>query len=165
MADTRSGQLHGHGHAHAQAVPAPPAPVEGDGVSYRGIIWFLVILAVTTLVCQGLMWGMLRWEIHRANAQDRPRPPMAEPAVHPELVQGRIDTGTATPAPALLVDEPTNLQLFRKQEEEALSTYGWIDKNAGTFRIPIDRAKELLLQRGLPIKGATPEPVQAKKGK
>ena len=37
---------------------------------------------------------------------------------------------------------------MRLREEETLSTYGYIDKNAGTVRIPIDRAMELLVATG-----------------
>ena len=55
------------------------------------------------------------------------------------------------PAPALLVQEPVNLETLRAHEHEVLTTYGWADKNAGTFRIPIDRAKDLLIERGLPV--------------
>ena len=43
------------------------------------------------------------------------------------------------------------------QEDQTLSTYGWIDKNKGVVRIPIDRAIELQLQRGFPTRK---EPVQ-----
>ncbi len=43
MADTK----HVHG----------AAPIEGDGVSYSGIVWFVVILTVTTVACQLIVWG------------------------------------------------------------------------------------------------------------
>ena len=43
---------------------------------------------------------------------------------------------------------------FRAHEHEVLTTYGWTDKNAGVVRIPIERAKDLLLERGLPVRGA-----------
>ena len=42
--------------SHVHANP----PVEGDGVSYRGIVWFVVILAVTTVFCQFTVWGMFK---------------------------------------------------------------------------------------------------------
>jgi hypothetical protein len=29
-------------------------------------------------------------------------------------------------------------------------TYGWIDRNGGVVRLPIDRAMDLVLERGLP---------------
>ena len=43
---------------------------------------------------------------------------------------------------------------FRQRENAELSEYGWVDRNAGTVHIPIEQAKELLLQRGLPSRPA-----------
>ena len=37
-----------------------------------------------------------------------------------------------------------------------------MDKSAGTVRIPIDRAKALLLERGLPVRAAGSETPAAK---
>ena len=129
------------------ATAASSGPTEGDGISYRGIVWFVVILAVTTLVCQGLMWLMFDIEQSRAAATDVARAPLAAPA------------GTRPPQPNLLtlepempLGEPSNLQRFREHEDAVLTTYGWVDQNAGTVRIPIDRAKALVLERGLPTR-------------
>jgi len=116
-------------------------PVEGDGVNYAGIVWFVVILTATTVFCQLLVWGMFRVMEHRVAQSDPPRAPTAAPA------------GTMPPPPNLLLDEPANLKRFRDSEDTILSTYGWIDRNAGTVRIPIDRAKDLVLERGLPARG------------
>ena len=113
-------------------------PVEGDGISYRGIVWFIVVLAVTTAICQVLVWGIFEVMAGRVEAADTPRSPLAAPA------------DATPPQPVLLLDEPTNLRDFRADEASRLTTYGWIDENAGTVRLPIDRAKELLLERGLP---------------
>jgi hypothetical protein len=41
---------------------------------------------------------------------------------------------------------------FRLQEEQTLHSYAWVDKDAGTVRIPIDRAMQLIAQRGLPVR-------------
>jgi len=124
---------------HSTGAPAAPvAPTEADGVSYRGIVWFVAILVGTTLVCQILMWGMFVLFDRQVARADTGRSPMAAPM------------GQPAPAPNLLTDERGNLQDFRTNEDRTLTTYGWIDKNAGTVRIPIDRAKELLLQRGIP---------------
>jgi hypothetical protein len=135
MADTK--------HHHA----APSGPVEGDGVSYSGIVWFVVILTVVTVVCQLLMWGLFAYLDKRQDASDVARSPFAAP-------QGQLP-----PPPNLLTDEPVNLLQYQRSEDTALGTYGWIDKEAGTVRLPIDRAKELLLQQGLPVRAATPPPV------
>ncbi|PYX87325.1 MAG: hypothetical protein DMG68_12200 [Acidobacteria bacterium] len=38
----------------------------------------------------------------------------------------------------------------RLKEEEILNSYGWVDPKAGVAHIPIEKAMELLAQRGLP---------------
>jgi hypothetical protein len=37
-------------------------------------------------------------------------------------------------------------------EEKSLYSYGWVDEKAGIVRIPIERAMDLLVQRGLPVR-------------
>ena len=38
-----------------------------------------------------------------------------------------------------------------KKENEVLGSYDWVDQKNGVVRIPIDRAMDLLAQRGLPV--------------
>ena len=133
------------------------APVEGDGVSYSGIVWFVVILTVTTLVCQGLMWVLLKTFQYQATVAEVS--PVAAATEH-IATEGRVyptvtSIGSTTgPQPRLLVNEPLNLKTFREHEHDVLTTYGWADRSAGKVRIPIDRAKDLLIERGLPVRGA-----------
>ena len=125
-------------------------PVEGDGVNYRGIGWFVIILAATTVFCQVLVWGVFEWLDARAVANDTTRSAVSGPLVQPAIVDGRIAGSSNRPGPAMLVSEPTNLEAYRAKETAELDTYGWVDQNEGIVRIPIERAKELLLERGLP---------------
>jgi hypothetical protein len=37
------------------------------------------------------------------------------------------------------------------REDLLLSNYTWVDESKGTVRIPIERAMELIAQRGLPV--------------
>jgi len=41
-------------------------------------------------------------------------------------------------------------QRLRAEEDAILTTYAWADQKAGFARIPIDRALDILVQRGLP---------------
>ena len=144
---------------------APLPPVEGDGISYSGIFWFLVVLTVTTLFCQALVWGMFELMEHRVAASDPARPVLAAPQGSPTIEGGHIASGTLDPPPpALLVNEPIVLHEFRQSEDQTLSSYAWIDKAAGTVRLPIDRAKDLVLERGLPFRepAAVAAPATAK---
>ena len=38
-----------------------------------------------------------------------------------------------------------NLKTLRDEADKALTTYGWIDKNKGVARVPIERAMELIV--------------------
>lgn len=124
-------------------------PVEEDGVNYQGIIWFVVIMAVTVIGSALLMVGAFKWFEYGVAQADTPRAPLARPQ------------GQAPPGPGLLrlesgspqLNEPGNFEAFRAQEEALLHGYAH-DAATGTARIPIDRAKELLLERGLPARSA-----------
>jgi hypothetical protein len=37
-------------------------------------------------------------------------------------------------------------------KEQELTSYGWINEKAGAVRIPIDRAIDLLISRGVPVR-------------
>jgi hypothetical protein len=123
---------------HAQA------PIESDGISYRGIIWFLVILTATTLFCQALVWGMFEVMEHRVASSEAARAPLSNPIGH------------NPPAPNLLTNEPANLHEFHAKEDARLSTYGWAEPATQTAHIPVERAKDLVLQRGLPVRATAP---------
>jgi FAD/FMN-containing dehydrogenase len=56
------------------------------------------------------------------------------------------------PDPKLEENERGQLYGYRLRQEETLYTYGWADEKAGTVRIPIESAMELLVQRGLPVR-------------
>jgi hypothetical protein len=41
---------------------------------------------------------------------------------------------------------------LRTNWDKQLNTYGWVDEQNGIVRIPIEDAKRLLIQRGLPTR-------------
>jgi hypothetical protein len=63
------------------------------------------------------------------------------------------------PKPRLEVKGSADLARLRAAEEADLNSYGWVDRSAGTVRIPIDRAMQLLLERGLPDVGGGQTPL------
>jgi hypothetical protein len=66
----------------------------------------------------------------------------------PQLARERESTlGTR-----LQVDAQNELREMRAAEDTVLNSYGWVDKNAGIVRIPVDRAMEILAQKGLPAR-------------
>ena len=141
-------------HHHSEAIP-----VESDGISYKGLIWFTGFLAGTTVVIAILMTGMFKLMEYRNDADQPQRAVMANPPMQrppgPNLM---AEMSPQTPGAVLGPSEPLNLQMFRETEEMMLTTYGWLNEATGTVRIPIDRAKQLLLERGLKVQGQTPAP-------
>jgi len=67
------------------------------------------------------------------------------------------DPNPLPPAPRLQVVPRQELQELRAHEEEILHNYRWIDRNAETVGLPIDRAIELLAQRGVPTREEAPK--------
>ena len=128
-------------------------PVEGDGIHYRGLIWFLAVMALTVLVSQGLMLGTFKWINSHLRSTDTARSPLAIPAGQHPPQPNLLYQSTGTPES----NEPGYLRQFREKEEHALTSYA-LDKATGTARLPIEKAKELLLERGLPVRGAAPAP-------
>ena len=147
---------------------APVKNVEGDGINYRGIIWFVVVLAIVTVTCQLLIWVVFRTMQQNQTLAEAPALPLAPAAEARQAVEGRVYPDMVAigqpggTAPQLLVKEPENLAALREREQETLTTYGWADQAAGAYRIPIDRAKDLLIERGLPVRGQAPAPAAGK---
>ncbi len=56
------------------------------------------------------------------------------------------------PVPRLQVDPKQDLARTIEEQKQILESYGWADQGTGKVRIPIDRAMDLILQRGLPVR-------------
>ena len=54
-----------------------PARTEGDGISYRGLGWSMVLLTVFTLFCYALVVGLFKFMESRAVAGDTVSSPLA----------------------------------------------------------------------------------------
>lgn len=98
-------------------------------------------LVITCVVVWLAMMGLFKFTMSSLGDRDPQVSALARPA------------GEAPPGPRLLTNEPQNLLEFRQREAQTLDHYGFVDEAAGTVHIPIERAKELLLQRGLPSRG------------
>ncbi len=113
-------------------------------LSVRGILWFGVgllamgacaLIVSTAVLVVSSKQGGISYQYPPANLNNAPAPTLP-PEPRREAVPGE------------------QLQQLRSHEDQLLNTYGWIDQKAGTVHIPIDRAMDLLLQRGLPSRPA-----------
>jgi hypothetical protein len=60
------------------------------------------------------------------------------------------------PQPRLQRTPPIDLVGVMHEERDRITSHGWVDKKAGIARIPVDRAMEILAQKGLPRVAAPP---------
>lgn len=54
------------------------------------------------------------------------------------------------PGPVLQANPAVDMRRFREQEQRKVSTYGWVDERRGIVRVPVERAMEMVAERGLP---------------
>lgn len=67
---------------------------------------------------------------------------------------------TAVEPSGLTDDTSPELMIARREQAETrLNNYGWVDKEAGVVRIPIDRAMALVAENGLPVGGEGTEEI------
>ncbi len=81
-------------------------------------------------------------------ADHRPAPGTAERS---PLAEERLP-----PEPRLQAAPPADMKAFRAHEDAILNSAGWVDEAAGVAHIPIEDAKTLLLESGLPVAGTKP---------
>lgn len=138
------------GNNHQHDAPPPGATHETKDVNAFAVGLFGVCLAVLCVVAVILLIGLFRYFDKQEAATHAPAE--APAAAMPGL-----------PAqPKLQVHEPEDLKQMRAREDQILGSYGWVDKDKGIVRIPIDRAMELLAQRNLPYRqGPAPDSAAA----
>jgi hypothetical protein len=102
----------------------------------RYVFWGFVLLTVSVALILTVSWWMFKefdsWAANRqmgmAHATEQERRP---------------------PEPLLQVSPQDDWTEMLKRERAILDSYRWVDRSKGIVHIPIDRAMELLEQRGL----------------
>ena len=67
------------------------------------------------------------------------------------------------PEPRLQRNTTDDMAKFLDNERAGLESYGWVDRQAGIARIPIERALELMAERGLPTADTRPKSTEPSK--
>ncbi|MFZ3340098.1 MAG: hypothetical protein WA609_05260 [Terriglobales bacterium] len=123
---------------------------EHEDLSPRAIIYFLLALIVSLGVLYVIVFEMYRVLDSYNHANQATMSPMVAPEADTRTV---TDADTkAFPEPRLEKSERTELRDFIENQDRTLATYNWVDKDKGIVQIPIDRAMDLIVQRGLPVR-------------
>jgi len=121
-----------------QGTPARATPgYETRDANTRGVLAFLVVLFV---VINLVLFGT--WQLFRHfSVAELPPAPASSFAVERQV----------PPEPDLQVNGREDFQKMYAQQQQELEGYAWEDRKAGVVRIPIERAMDLLLEKGLPV--------------
>jgi hypothetical protein len=122
---------------------------EKRDVNARGILYFVIVLfllLVASLVSMRSLFGYF--------SATQPLGPPASPFTTVRALP---------PEPRLQVQPVEDLNRVRQGQEDLLDSYGWVDRVNGKVRIPIDRAMELVIERGLPARQNAPQPEASSK--
>ncbi|HZU10260.1 MAG TPA: hypothetical protein VFA02_10195 [Pseudacidobacterium sp.] len=134
-------------------------------VSVQGILVFLLALAVSLGVAFIFCFGMGKIVNNALVKHDGPPNKWTEMNYtggggklrnmesNPALEQQQLKQLTQSfPTPRLQGDDgDRDTADLHAREDLLLENYSWVDRSKGTVRIPIERAMELIAQRGLPV--------------
>jgi hypothetical protein len=130
---------------------------EHSDINVRALIASVVGLFVVTAIVSVLMYVMFWWLEARARKNDPVVSPLSAPAqAMPSTTTESPYFGQARGGAQLLTNEPMALQKLRDEELKRLHQYGWVEGKPGVARMPIDAAKKLILERGLPVRAGEP---------
>jgi hypothetical protein len=124
---------------------------ESSGIKPKPIIWFLVILTVSTILVFVIVEGML-YGFKQMEEANRPQPVTALPEggerrLPPEPRLQGIPGPKGLPSDLPLDD----MKKYREDTDKKADSYGWVNKDSGIAHIPLENAKKLMVERGLPM--------------
>lgn len=143
-----------HLHYHDDELFNPETHHEESDVNVKAILWFAVIFVVFGLISHFVVWGLFEQFVSMERKRDERTQnltavPRAKDAAVPKnqpLLQPFPTKAPNGEEVAPTSNTPvTDLIDMRRRENEALHTYGWVDKQHGVVRIPIEDAKRRAL--------------------
>lgn len=134
---------------------------ERSDVRTTGIVVFLTAMSIFVVVVAILAYGVGKVLDMKMAKDDGPRTKWAAPVdvrelgnlpSSPELQNKMAELTQRFPTPRLQTDDGLqDVADLHRHEDLLLKNYSWVDRSQGKVRIPIERAMELLAQRGLPV--------------
>ncbi len=134
---------------------------EQSDVRVMGIVVFLTALLIFVAVAGVLSYGIGKVINARMNKEDGPTSKwtatvdirqLGNLPNNPEMQHKVAELTQQFPTPRVQLDDGNqDVANLHQREDLLLDHYTWVDHAQGKVRIPIDRAMELIAQRGLPV--------------
>ena len=147
-----------HGHEHHYPEPIPSDGYEKLDAHPATVVKFLAWLIIGTVLVLIGMWALLAaYKKMPLPHSDSERHPMAEARQVPIAPQLEAMKGPHVDKDGVMLSEDGgpyfNTKMFgdwKRQWDEDMSSYGWIDRSAHIVRVPIQRAMEMKISKGFP---------------
>lgn len=155
--------MHMHNHEDGQEPEEIDASqgYEQTDAKVSGIVVFLASLAIFVLFSFGLSYGIGKLINAKMTKDDGPASKWSKTADvrelgnlpnNPEMQNKVAEITQQFPEPRVQTDDGNqDIADLHAREDLLLNHYSWVDKSQGKVRIPISVAKQLILQRGLPV--------------
>lgn len=139
------------------------AGYERSDVRITGIIVFLIAMGIFVVVTALVCYGLGKAINAHLDREDGPTNKwtktvnirqLGEMPSAPAMQNKVAELTQSFPTPRLQADQGDgneDLIDLHQREDLLLDHYTWVDRAKGTVRIPIERAMELIAQRGLPV--------------
>jgi len=143
-----SDEMTNHGHSGHET------EYEHEDLGTRSAFAFMIGLAIVGVVIYFIIVGMYSFLDRYERSQMATASPLvtSKGAISRVVTQADMDKAFKdNGAPMLETDERGQFRDFLINQENQLNSYGWVDEKDGVAHIPIERAMELTVQRGLPV--------------
>jgi hypothetical protein len=143
-----SDEMTNHGHSGHET------EYEHEDLGTRSAFAFMIGLAIVGVVIYFIIVGMYSFLDKYERSQMATASPLvtSKGAISRVVTQADMDKAFKdNGAPMLETDERGQFRDFLINQENQLNSYGWVDEKDGVAHIPIERAMELTVQRGLPV--------------
>lgn len=127
-----------HQHQHEDH-GIPLLPPEARDADIKVVVWTGIGVLVFMVICVIIAKFHYDYEISQQPVEEGPF----------------ANEQRMPPEPRLQAYPAKDLAAFRETQAHVTDTFGWVDKNAGVARVPVEKAVDMVLEKGLPLR--TPE--------
>ena len=146
-----------HAHNSDDGIINAETQHEKSDINVRALGWAVVIFIVFAAATHGLIYLQFHFYArHFRSEASQPLTMMARPSdasvpATPRLQPFPTSLNEGVVLPPNANTPVKDMEEMRAADEKALNTPGWVDQEKGIVRLPIDVAKQLVVQRGLPV--------------
>lgn len=154
------GKAHEPEHEEREPIDASKGYEQTD-VKSTGILVFLTAMGIFVAVIGVVSFGLGKVIDSGMAREDGPKSkwaqtadvrPLGNMASNPEMQKKLAEMTQGFPGPKLQTDDGLQDMVdLHAREDLLLEHYSWVNQSQGKVRIPIERAMEIVAQRGLPV--------------